>query len=178
MNKWLLGARLALYILLALALVGIVHSSLSLSQANKVNAYLASPDAVEERPDHPSAILADANNFSREGDQQALELLTQLLGQTDGEIQQIARYNRGNVNLRQAFGMDEDDSQMIPLVELAKQDYRDVLKQDPAFWQARYNLELALRKVPEDPTVVEEDKAQEIHNERSIESKAFKIDLP
>lgn len=178
MNKWLLGARLALYILLALALVGIVHSFLALSQANKVNAYLSAPDTFEERPDHPSAVLADANTLSRAGDQQALELLTQLLGQADGEIQQIARYNRANVNLRKAFGMDEDDSQMIPLVELAKQDYRDVLIRDPDFWEARYNLELALRKVPEDPTVVEEEKAQEIHNERSIESKAFKIDLP
>lgn len=178
MNKYLLGARLALYILVALALIVIVHSTLALSEANRVNAYLAAPDEHSERPDHPSAKLADANQLSRDEDSQALELLTQLLGETDGEIEQIARYNRANVNLREAFDMDEDHSQMIPLVELAKQDYRDVLIRNPEFWQARFNLELALRRVPEDPTVVEEDKAQEIHNERSIESKAFKIDLP
>lgn len=178
MNKWLFGVRLALYIILAVSLIVIVHSFMAMSEANKVNAYMAAPDEKTERPDHPSAILAEANALSSDGDDQALELLTQLLGQADQEIQQIARYNRANVNLRKAFEMDEDDSQMIPLVELAKQDYRDALIREPNFWQARYNLELALRKVPEDPTVVEEEEAQEIHNERSIESKAFKIDLP
>lgn len=178
MNKWLMATRVALYLLLLLAVVVIVHSLSAISKANQVNAYLADPQMSAERPEHPAAMLADANRLSAQGDEQALELLTRLLGQTQGEIQQISRYNRANVNLRKALAMDEDDSQMIPLVELAKQDYRDVLINDPAFWPARFNLELALRRVPEDPTVVEEEDQQEIHNERSIESKAFKIDLP
>lgn len=178
MNKWLMGTRVALYLLLLLAVVMIAHSLVVMTKASQVNAYLADPQMSKERPEHPAAMLADANRLSAEGDDQALELLTQLLGQSDGEIQQISRFNRANVNFRKALEMDEDDSQMIPLVELAKQDYRDVLINDPAFWPARFNLELALRSVPEDPTVVEEEDPQEIHNERSIESKAFKIDLP
>ena len=67
---------------------------------------------------------------------------------------------------------------MIPLVELAKQDYRSALKQQPEFWDARFNLEVALRLVPEDPEVNGNFKKQEIYSERSIETKAFKVDLP
>ena len=40
-------------------------------------------------------------------------------------------------------------TQSLPLLELAKQGYRDVLRDDPQQWDARYNLERALRLAPE-----------------------------
>ncbi len=37
----------------------------------------------------------------------------------------------------------------LPLIELAKQRYRDVLRNQPADWDARYNLSRALQLAPE-----------------------------
>ena len=37
-----------------------------------------------------------------------------------------------------------------PLLELAKATYREALRLDPGRWDARYNLERALRAAPED----------------------------
>ena len=63
----------------------------------------------------------------------------------------MALYDLGNLHLHQAIqaGM-ADSTQSLPLTELAKQSYRDLLRQDPNDWDARYNLERALRLAPED----------------------------
>jgi len=45
-------------------------------------------------------------------------------------------------------------------------------------WDARYNLEIALRIVPEDPANSDDFEKNVISSQRSIESKAFKVDLP
>jgi mxaK protein len=39
--------------------------------------------------------------------------------------------------------------QAIPLIELAKETYREVLRHDPGQWNARYNLERAQRLLPD-----------------------------
>ncbi len=39
--------------------------------------------------------------------------------------------------------------QALALIELAKENYRQVLRRDPDAWDARYNLERAQRLVPE-----------------------------
>jgi len=64
----------------------------------------------------------------------------------------------GNLHLRQALqvGLD-DEAQSLPLVELAKQSYRDLLRRDPNDWDARYNLERTLRLAPEDDDDTDED---------------------
>ena len=52
----------------------------------------------------------------------------------------------------------------VPLVELAKQYYRQVLAEEPAHQEARYNLERALWLQPESVTwigVKDKDKARE-----------------
>jgi mxaK protein len=44
----------------------------------------------------------------------------------------------------------------IPLLELAKEGYREVLRHDPGQWDARYNLERAQRLLPDpDESLVE-----------------------
>jgi mxaK protein len=37
----------------------------------------------------------------------------------------------------------------VPLIELAKETYREVLRHDPGHWSARYNLERAQRLLPD-----------------------------
>jgi mxaK protein len=60
-----------------------------------------------------------------------------------------ALYDLGNMHLRQGIGADASAPAM-PMVELAKQRYRDLLRVDPDDWDARYNLERALRLAPEE----------------------------
>jgi mxaK protein len=38
---------------------------------------------------------------------------------------------------------------MLPLLELAKQSYRNALRRDPSRWDVRYNLDRALWLAPE-----------------------------
>ena len=62
-----------------------------------------------------------------------------------------ALYNAGNLHFREALEEQglESAVRILPLVELAKQSYRTVLRRDPQRWDARYNLERALWMAPE-----------------------------
>lgn len=74
------------------------------------------------------------------------------------DLRRIALYDLGNLHLRQALqlGLD-DEAQSLPLLELAKQSYRDLLRRDPSDWDARYNLERTLRLAPESDDDSDED---------------------
>ena len=79
----------------------------------------------------------------------------------------LARYNSGNLLMRQALALrdagadtatdsrtdssaaTESAGQALPLIELAKQSYREVLRADPGQWDARYNYERAQRAQPD-----------------------------
>ena len=71
----------------------------------------------------------------------------------------LARYNSGNLLMRQALSLreaatdtgadPESAGQALPLIELAKQSYREVLRADPGQWDARYNYERAQRALPD-----------------------------
>lgn len=69
-----------------------------------------------------------------------------------------ARYNAANLLLRQGLVLREGPSpgQALPLIELAKEGYRQVLREAPDMAAARYNLERAQRLLPE----VDEDDLQ------------------
>jgi len=71
--------------------------------------------------------------------------------QGDGPVGQAARYNTANLLVRQAVKLRETQQpgQAVPLLELAKETYREVLRHDPAHWPARYNLERAQRLLPD-----------------------------
>ncbi len=66
-----------------------------------------------------------------------------------------ALFNLGNGYLRTGIrlGGQGDGSERTAMLELAKQRYRDLLRLRPDDWEARYNLERALRLAPEDSEV-------------------------
>ena len=68
-----------------------------------------------------------------------------------------ARFNTANLLLRQgqALQAGTQAGQALALIELAKEHYRSLLRNDPGFWPARYNLERAQRLVA-DPDGVDE----------------------
>lgn len=99
------------------------------------------------------ALAADDN------DDAALVRFRSLQG--DSPLGQAARYNTANILLRQAIKLraGAQPGQAIPLIELAKETYREVLHHDPSYWDARYNLERAQRLLPE-PDDTEEPPAE------------------
>ncbi len=107
------------------------------------------------RLDSPEAALAFAlalaRNDSGGGDyERALKALEALAQSPRDDIRKIARYDLGNLHMRQAKLIgDEQVAKGRTLVELGKQAYRRVLDEDPQHWEARYNLERALWLEPE-----------------------------
>ncbi len=171
--RWLLLATLVISTLLLL------FSAWQLWQQTRLEEFVAAPETYQTIPDHPRAHFAQGLYLvSQEETDAALEQYTLVLASQQAQWLPAAYFNRGNINLREAMTMQYSDPRMIPLVELAKQDYRSALQHEPQFWDARFNLEVALRLVPEDPSVDNEFQKQEIYSERSIETKAFKVDLP
>ena len=179
MSKILIAARWALTFLIAASAAVAVWTAVNLWQQSKINAYIGEPEAFETVPDDPRAKFAYAGMLQRqEKSDAALAQLTEVLGQADDALLPLAYFNRANINLREALSLTDSDGRQIPLVELAKQDYRSALALKPDMWNARYNLEIALRVVPEDPENDDDFEKNVISSQRSIESKAFKVDLP
>lgn len=128
----------------------------------------------------PQAQFARAYYLERRGNYQAaLTGYKQLESAPDATLRQAARYNAANIYLRQALRASESDlpQQVLPLAELAKSAYREVLREDSRNWDAKYNFERALRLVP-DP----EDIAQfepPLHGERAVTTmRAVSLGLP
>ncbi|WP_393936945.1 MxaK protein [Piscinibacter sakaiensis] len=81
----------------------------------------------------------------------ALKLYRPLQG--DSPLGQRARYNVAHLLLLQAEEVraGPQPGQALPLIELAKEIYRELLRLDPGDWDARYNLERAQRLLPDPP---------------------------
>ena len=66
----------------------------------------------------------------------------------------MALYDMGNVYFRAALWIRAEgaDAPALPLFELAKESYRSALLERPDLWDAKFNLELALRAAPDTDT--------------------------
>jgi len=129
-----------------------------LHQAERTNAAIAAA-TVNLDSDVPEAQFARAVHLAQAGDTERALKAYKALAQGDrGDLRLAALYNLGNLHLREALkdGL-RDAVRSLPLIELAKQSYRDLLRTDPGDWDARYNLERALWLAPE-------------HEDRSVEA--------
>jgi mxaK protein len=142
--------RLAIAGLVVLALAALVDGWL-LQRAARWNALAATAGTAPPPADAPAALwFAHARAFDAVGDHDgALQQYRRL--QADPQVGLAARYNGANVLIRQALVVRAGDQPAlaIPLIELAKETYRDVLRADPEHWPARYNLERAQRLLPD-----------------------------
>ncbi|MEE9320037.1 MAG: hypothetical protein V3U76_06285 [Granulosicoccus sp.] len=154
-----------------------------LRRANRVNEAVAQVSTAQtEMPqvEHPQVRLAEANMLSSSGKfSEAEKRYSQLIREhrTDA-TGQAAQYNLANGYLRTSLQSDVDKGSVLPLVELAKQRYRDLLQLTPTDWDARYNLERALRLAPEFTDGSEGNGADPIKRVRVIVPDFETRDLP
>ncbi|MEW6038699.1 MAG: MxaK protein [Pseudomonadota bacterium] len=149
--------RIAAGLTLALALSALLEAR-QWRKAAAANAdiaeLLAGRDLAPERAAMalPPVLLARAVYFVRHeryGD--ALELLNLLEAQGDAAFRADVYYNQGNLQLIQALDRVEKSEidQARVFTELAKEAYRRALLLVPGHWDAKYNLETAMRLMPE-----------------------------
>ncbi len=129
---------------------------------------------------YPETRLAWANALSEAGSFEAAEAaFNALIRESNSAVTAgAAQFNLANAYLRQGMRDDIDASQRGPMLELAKQRYRDLLRVFPNHWDLRYNLELALRLAPEREAALAADKVKPIKSVRVIVPDFKAKDLP
>lgn len=126
--------------------------------------------------------LARAQYFKeRKRYDEALATLNLIVNQGDAALQAKIRYNLGNVYLQQALEQREalQINAAMTLAGLAKQAYRQALALDSGFWDAKYNLDVAMRLAPEmDRVTLPEDDEQKRPSPRWTTAPGFPRGLP
>lgn len=106
---------------------------------------------VLQRVRNLNATFMEAKTLLDAGDLDTAEPLLVELARDQGSepVGLAARFALGNGYLGEALRDDIDPRRRRPLAELAKERYRELLRFEPRHWDARYNLERALRLAPE-----------------------------
>ena len=129
---------------------------------------------------YPQIRLALANAQSERGNFEAAEAaFNQLIRDKSSAVTvRAAQFNLANAYLRQGIRGDLEANQRGPMLELAKQRYRDLLRLYPDDWNVRYNLELALRLAPENDKALAQDKIKPVKSVQVIVPDFKLKDLP
>jgi len=126
--------------------------------------------AMAAEIDVPEGAFAAALILQRKGEfEQALHAYGSIHAE-DSALSSAVRFNLANSYLRRAFELgDAAGGDVIgPLIELAKQEYREVLRADSHAWDAKYNLELALSVQPDVGDVEADAVAMPEHSRQSV----------
>jgi mxaK protein len=97
-------------------------------------------------------LFAQAYGEQQAGHYQQARLIYSRLERTqDMPLRLAVLFNLGNTYLEQASAIDlkKDADLALPLIELAKESYRELLRLDSRHWDAKYNLERALQLSPD-----------------------------
>lgn len=141
------------FILIGLLAVAAIYQGWALHRATRYNAAVERQDwTAAARYPRERGKLAAALVYQAKGDRQAaLEVYAEIESGGRAELAQISRYNMANLYLRQGMEASEAGSMdlALPLIELAKASYRQVLQAQPQHWDARFNLAVALKIVPD-----------------------------
>lgn len=125
----------------------------------------------------PESRFARAVALAQTGEsERALKEYTALTGSERSDLRRRALYNLGNLYLRDALS-DGEAFRSLALVELAKRNYRILLREAPDDWDARYNLERALWLAPESEQQFVDEEPPE--REQSVSTlQGARMDLP
>lgn len=118
----------------------------------RIERALEKPEAIAIEEDTPvELIFAKARYLSQQGDFQAALQLYQRMSQKAGsKYFESAKYNMGHIYLTEAARLWNQQgvyaySQVLTWSRLAQRAFREVLAVNPSNWDARFNLEYALR---------------------------------
>jgi mxaK protein len=194
-------ARSALLIASSALACALAFESWQLARAEQVNRQLAArlTDAMTSAPisapvsapiaDDPRVWIAASRQPARRGAiaeaaallRRAADASTDALADAQrGELRATAWYDLGNLYLREALRLRQSgaDASALPLLELSKDSYRNALLERPDLWDAKFNLELALRVAP-DPDPDDTGAPQVLTGERAVTTmRAFTLGLP
>jgi|GEM_PF-2233796 len=166
-KKWLLGIAVVLG-LLSLALL--VNSILKIRQLQQYNNAVIRDDLKIIRTENPPGKFAQAWQLQQQDDlKNALKVYAEIEAQGSSDFQQAIRYNMAGIYMHQASlaGRKGEQDIATPLIELAKHHYRKLLRENSQNWQAKYNLETALKLLPD---LDEAEFPDDVMPERSPES--------
>jgi mxaK protein len=169
-------------VLIAALIIAVVYDSYHLWRASQLNREIASMDPGEVvSGEHPRLRFARAYALAQDGEfEAALEAYAGIdMAQGDRLHADIA-YNLANLYLRRSLEYRESgaDDLALPLVELAKENYRELLRRESSDWSSKYNLELALRIAPETELAEVEEERNPEHNPRSAAGIQVRKRLP
>ncbi|CAG0997722.1 mxaK protein [Methylophilaceae bacterium] len=127
--------------------------------------------------DSADAVFADAIYWGKRGDmQKALALYAQAASADNPVIRKSAYYNSANLYLREASSLLDEKGleawdQASALLSMAKESYREALRLEPGWHEAKYNYELALRLSPifEGKSSVKKNEEDELETGEFIE---------
>lgn len=139
---------------LALVLLGVAgQQAWRLARIHESNSLITARRATDAPPDAPAEVrFAAAAELAGHGQvQAALDRYRELETSPDLQLRTDARFNSANLYFQQALAArtGADPSRSLALMELAKQSYRELLRERSDDWDARYNLERALRVAPD-----------------------------
>jgi len=151
----------------ALALsAGIIYELYRLESTQRFNAALKRDAFLEVSQRSAQGRFATAYELQQQGKfEEAIHAYAGVAAD-DAGLADAVRFNLANLYLRKAFVLQGDESRdlVIPLIELAKENYRQLLRRDSQHWDAKYNLEFALALLPD---LEEQDSDDDIMPERS-----------
>ena len=113
-------------------------------------------------------VFANARQLHQEGDYaQAQQVFASINIEQSPQLRVPVLFELSQTYIRQAVDFEKkgDAEQRIPLLELAKENYRKILRNDPDNWQARVNLARVLRMLPDARLLVDDD--EDVMPERS-----------
>ncbi|MBS7538861.1 hypothetical protein KHC27_07925 [Ancylobacter lacus] len=155
MRRFLLWATLAV---LAASLIGVGTAGWRLARAARDNAAIDALAAGRDLPlgpaAGPEAAMARLHFLLLRGRlDEARPVLAAVVARGAPALAAAALYDTANARLRKALEHLEvgQIDAAIPLVRLAKDSYRRALLIDPSFWDAKYNLDIAMRLVRDFP---------------------------
>jgi mxaK protein len=122
-------------------------------------------DAAPEVLDARAAFLLRRNRID-----EAQPLLDQALLRADAPIKMRMLFNMANARMRTAIAAigKGDYDKAIPFVALAKSEYRSALRLNAEFWDAKYNLDIAMRLVRDLPQAVGEDEEKPLQTPEKL----------
>ncbi len=150
---------------LFVSVAGVLHSVYSIYRNEHINQRIDQLNRGKfvELQEHesPQLLLAWASYLKKKQRYtEAQSVLSKILNHNSREIRAITRYNLGNVYLTQAIDLAEamQINEAVALASLAKQVYRQALSLNSRYWDAKYNLEVAIRLLPEmDRIIMKQD---------------------